>query len=164
MKFRNRCSKFRKSSERTNKVAIKISYKDIIPAGRFALCVIFITINPFYLDVNVSPTKSEIRFRDTNYIQKFISDSIKKNLSKFDRISLTVDNNKLGFKEDVTYIKQDNFDYTNIKPSNDKMQLNDITYDKSYVKLNDTDYNKNHDNNITTKQKNISNLVNIDNN
>ncbi|MBQ9440964.1 MAG: DNA mismatch repair endonuclease MutL [Alphaproteobacteria bacterium] len=109
--------------------AVKNAYKDIIPAGRFALCVLFININPFYLDVNVSPTKSEIRFRDTNYIQKFISDAIKKNLNKFDRISLTVDNSKLGFKEDGTYIKQYNFDYTTLKQNNNKMQLHDITYD-----------------------------------
>lgn len=137
--------------------AIKNSYKDIIPAGRFALCVIFITINPFYLDVNVSPTKSEIRFRDSNYIQKFISDSIKKNLHKFDRVSLIVDNSKLGFNEDGTYIKQNNFDYTAIKQDNNKMQFHDNTYSKNHEKqlnINNLDINdKNNNTKIDNKKQ-----------
>ena len=127
--------------------SIRNAYKDIIPVGRFALCVIFITINPFYLDVNVSPTKSEIRFRDSNYIQKFISDTIKKNIDKFDRVSLTVDNSKLGFKDDSTYINNsNNIDYTKIKPNNNKMQLHDIKY------------NNNHSNDILHNQHHFSNF------
>ena len=134
--------------------SIKNAYKDIIPAGRFALCVLFITINPFYLDVNVSPTKSEIRFRDTNYVQKFLSDSINKNLNKFDRISLIVDNSKLG-------VKNENFDYTTIKPVNNKLQLHDITYDKNH-ELNkryiDQDLNKFYNNNSENNKQNNNKL------
>ena len=139
--------------------AVKNSYKDIIPAGRFALCVIFITINPFYLDVNVSPTKSEIRFRDSNYIQKFINDAIKKNLHKFDRVSLMVDNSKLGFKEDGTYIKQDNFDYTKIKPSNDRMQLHDIIYSRNHER-----YINEQNNSIKNNNKRQISIDNLDTN
>jgi DNA mismatch repair protein MutL len=36
----------------------------------------------------VSPTKSEIRFRDVKYTQKMVTDAIKKNLKQFDRIVL----------------------------------------------------------------------------
>lgn len=157
--------------------AIRNAYKDIIPVGRFALCVIFITINPFYLDVNVSPTKSEIRFRDSNYIQKFISDAVKKNLNKFDRVSMTVDNSKLGFKDDGTYINnnQNNFDYTKLKPSNNKMQLHDISYDNNHTndtiqnqrKFSDININKiigdiqSNNQDVTKKQQNIGSF-NID--
>ena len=133
--------------------AVKNAYKDIIPVGRFALCVIFITINPFYLDVNVSPTKSEIRFRDSNYIQKFISDSIKKNLDKFDRVSLTVDNNKLGFNNDGTYINNNNnFDYTTLKSNNNDMKLHDITYDNNHH------YKDNNKDDIVKRQQTIGNF------
>ncbi|MBR1944645.1 MAG: hypothetical protein IJ848_04230, partial [Alphaproteobacteria bacterium] len=117
------------------------------------LCVIFITINPFYLDVNVSPTKSEIRFRDSNYIQKFISDSIKKNLDKFDRVSLTVDNNKLGFNNDGTYINNNNnFDYTTLKSNNNDMKLHDITYDNNHH------YKDNNKDDIVKRQQTIGNF------
>lgn len=72
--------------DKTVSASIKNAYRDLIPTGRFAACVIFIEIDPFYVDVNVSPTKSEIRFRDSGYVQKFLTESIKKNLTKFDRV------------------------------------------------------------------------------
>jgi DNA mismatch repair protein MutL len=68
--------------------AIKNAYKDLIPTGRFAIAVIFIEIDPFHVDVNVSPTKSEIRFRDEAYVGKFITNAIRKNLAQFDKVFL----------------------------------------------------------------------------
>jgi DNA mismatch repair protein MutL len=68
--------------------AIRNAYRDLIPSGRFAAAILFIEIDPFYVDVNVSPTKSEIRFRDVKYSQKMVTESIKKNLKEFDRIAL----------------------------------------------------------------------------
>ena len=68
-------------------VAIRNAYKDLIPSGRFAIAVIFIEIDPFYIDANVSPTKSEVRFRDPLSVRKFLSDVFKRNIAKFDRIS-----------------------------------------------------------------------------
>ena len=71
-------------------LSIRNAYRELIPAGRFTACIIFIEINPFYLDVNVSPTKSEIRFRDTKFVSDFVTSTIKKQLSKFDRISINI--------------------------------------------------------------------------
>ncbi|MDR3031334.1 MAG: DNA mismatch repair endonuclease MutL [Holosporales bacterium] len=68
--------------------AVKTAYKDLIPSGRYAIAAIFIEIDPFYVDVNISPTKSEIRFRDAYYTQKFLTDAISKNLRKFDRVAI----------------------------------------------------------------------------
>lgn len=59
--------------DRTISSAIKTAFKDLLPAGRFAVCVLFVSINPFYLDINVSPTKSEVRFRDSRYVQRFVT-------------------------------------------------------------------------------------------
>jgi DNA mismatch repair protein MutL len=75
-------------SDRTVSISIRNAYKDLIPSGRFAVAVIFITIDPFHIDVNVSPTKSEIRFRDGVSVQKFITSAISKNLVKFDRAAV----------------------------------------------------------------------------
>ena len=66
--------------------ALRSAYKDLIPAGRFAIAVIYINIDPFHLDANVSPTKSEVRFRDTATVQQFLTEAFKKNMSKFDRV------------------------------------------------------------------------------
>ncbi|MDR2667292.1 MAG: DNA mismatch repair endonuclease MutL [Holosporales bacterium] len=68
--------------------AIKNAYKNLVPTGRFAIVIAFIEVDPFYVDVNVSPTKSEIRFRDGTYVYKFITNVIRKNLAQFDRVLL----------------------------------------------------------------------------
>ncbi len=75
--------------------ALKNAYKDLIPSGRFAMAVIFINVDPFHIDVNISPTKSEVRFRDTIYVQKFLTNSFKKAVSKFDRVNLDFDISKI---------------------------------------------------------------------
>ncbi|MDR1391427.1 MAG: DNA mismatch repair endonuclease MutL [Holosporales bacterium] len=72
--------------DKTISSSIRNAYKDLIPAGRFAIVVIFIEIDPFHIDINVSPTKSEIRFRDVASVRKFLTNAIRKNVSKFDRV------------------------------------------------------------------------------
>ncbi len=118
--------------------AIKTAFKDLLPAGRLATCILFVKINPFYLDINVSPTKSEIRFRDVNYVQKFIIKAIKKNLPQFDQISLNVDDNNITssfhtpvnqpiINNKVRYMNQSiNPSYTSAKHDNSEYELSDV--------------------------------------
>lgn len=73
--------------DKTVSLALKNAYKELIPSGRFAIAVIFIEIDPFHLDANISPTKSEVRFRDSTSVQKFLTEAFRKNMHKFDRIS-----------------------------------------------------------------------------
>ncbi len=75
--------------------ALRNGYKDLIPSGRFPVALLFVDIDPFYVDVNVSPTKSHIRFRDQSSVQKFLTDCIQKNAKQFDRISLSFDIDKI---------------------------------------------------------------------
>lgn len=77
--------------DKTVSIALKTAYKDLIPSGRFAMAVIFIKVDPFRIDVNISPTKSEIRFRDISYVQRFLINSFKKAVLKFDRVNLNFD-------------------------------------------------------------------------
>ena len=44
--------------------AIVEAYRHVIPAGRFPIAILLITIPPSAIDVNVHPTKTEVRFRD----------------------------------------------------------------------------------------------------
>jgi DNA mismatch repair protein MutL len=102
-------------TDKTVSLAIKESYKNLIPSGRFAITLLFISIDPFYVDVNVSPTKSEIRFRDSSYVKKFLIQAITKSIAKFDRIAVEID---LPIKSDILtqndkieeYIKDDTTD------------------------------------------------------
>ena len=44
--------------------AISEAYRHVLPAGRFPIAILFITLPPFAIDVNVHPTKAEVKFRD----------------------------------------------------------------------------------------------------
>ena len=51
--------------------AINEAYKSIIPIGKHAVCFLNISINPAKIDVNIHPTKLEVKFEDEKdlYIQ-----------------------------------------------------------------------------------------------
>ncbi|MDR3224416.1 MAG: DNA mismatch repair endonuclease MutL [Holosporales bacterium] len=87
--------------DRTVSLAIKNAYRDLIPLGRFAAAVIFIEIDPFHVDVNVSPTKSEIRFRDEQYVLKFLTEVMKRHLMKFDRVAVDFDVSKIATMSEI---------------------------------------------------------------
>lgn len=57
--------------------ALKSAYGGVIEKNRYPLVVVFIDINPEAIDVNVSPSKTEVKFKDLEQIKKFIIASIK---------------------------------------------------------------------------------------
>jgi DNA mismatch repair protein MutL len=48
--------------------AIKAAYRSLIQPDEFPVAFLFITIQPDQVDVNVHPTKIEVRWRDSNYV------------------------------------------------------------------------------------------------
>ncbi|WMS88990.1 DNA mismatch repair endonuclease MutL [Pleionea litopenaei] len=52
--------------------AIRQSYSGLIPTGRFASYVIYIDCPPSEVDVNVHPTKHEVRFRNPRFVHDFL--------------------------------------------------------------------------------------------
>ena len=49
---------------KTFTAAVDAAYSNLIPSGRFAACVLNLKINPALVDVNVHPSKLEVRFVD----------------------------------------------------------------------------------------------------
>ena len=68
--------------------AIKGAYQDVITAGRYPVCAIFINVNPRYVDVNVHPTKAEVRFYDNGAIRGMIVGAIRSALNAGSRKSV----------------------------------------------------------------------------
>lgn len=56
--------------------AIMEAYRNFLPKGRFPTAVIFIELSPSEVDVNVHPTKAEVRFREPGWIHESIKKSI----------------------------------------------------------------------------------------
>lgn len=60
--------------------AIDMAYKERLFAGRYPVAFLFIAIPPDKLDVNIHPTKKEIRFDDNTLIEDFVKEGIKQAL------------------------------------------------------------------------------------
>lgn len=62
--------------------AIRQAYQDVLFHGRYPAFVLYLEIQPELVDVNVHPTKHEVRFRDSKGVYDFIFGSIHKTLAE----------------------------------------------------------------------------------
>ncbi|HEV2232199.1 MAG TPA: DNA mismatch repair endonuclease MutL, partial [Terriglobia bacterium] len=60
--------------------AITQAYRNILPANVFPVALIFLDIPASEVDVNVHPSKTEVRFRNSGFIHDFVRDSIRQGL------------------------------------------------------------------------------------
>lgn len=60
--------------------AIQHAYDELVPADSFPFYVLYLDIDPSKIDVNVHPTKTEIKFEDEKTIYAIIKASVKKSL------------------------------------------------------------------------------------
>lgn len=63
--------------------AVDTAYKNMLPAGKYPFVCINLQIPPNDVDVNVHPTKKEVRYQNPNQIFNFIYSSILDALSSF---------------------------------------------------------------------------------
>jgi DNA mismatch repair protein MutL len=68
----NRCVK-----DKILSTSIKIAYQDFLAPNRFPIITLFLTLPNHFLDVNVHPTKTEIRFKDPIIIRNFVISALK---------------------------------------------------------------------------------------
>ena len=55
----------------------KAAYRNLLPNDRYPAIVLFLELPPHMVDVNVHPTKAEVRFRDENLIRGTLIQSIR---------------------------------------------------------------------------------------
>ena len=58
------------------------AYHTLLPAGRYPVAVIFIEISPEEVDVNVHPTKAEVRFRESGAIFSAVQRAVRRTLTE----------------------------------------------------------------------------------
>ncbi|GHE41058.1 DNA mismatch repair endonuclease MutL [Sphingobacterium griseoflavum] len=70
--------------------AVMNAYEDILPAETFPLYVLFIDIDPAKIDINVHPTKTEIKYEDDKAIYAILRSALKRSIGRYN-IAPTLD-------------------------------------------------------------------------
>lgn len=63
--------------------AIKIAYENLIPSDQYPFFVLLLDIDPSLIDVNIHPTKQEVKFENERIIYNYIRVAIKHALGKY---------------------------------------------------------------------------------
>ncbi|RKF34053.1 DNA mismatch repair endonuclease MutL [Sphingobacterium siyangense] len=63
--------------------AVMNAYEDILQAETFPFYVLFIDIDPARIDINVHPTKTEIKYEDDKAIYAIIRSAVKRSLGRY---------------------------------------------------------------------------------
>ncbi|MEO6681626.1 MAG: DNA mismatch repair endonuclease MutL [Ginsengibacter sp.] len=63
--------------------AVMNAFSDIIAKDSFPMYALFIEVDPSHLDINVHPTKQEIKFEDERIIYAFVQSAVKHSLAQF---------------------------------------------------------------------------------
>lgn len=57
--------------------ALMEGYRHLVMKGRYPVCILFLALDPAKVDVNVHPTKHEVRFHDQQQVHSFISANVR---------------------------------------------------------------------------------------
>lgn len=60
--------------------AIRLAYQDVMYGQRHPVVVLYLSINPDLVDVNVHPSKTEVRFSDSRLVHDFVAKGLKESL------------------------------------------------------------------------------------
>ncbi len=77
--------------------AIMNAYEEILPAETFPLYVLFIEIDPAKIDINVHPTKTEIKYEEDKAMYAILRSAVKRSLGRYNIAP------SLDFEQDTSF-------------------------------------------------------------
>lgn len=77
--------------------ALLEGYHSSLMKGRYPACCLFLDLSPQFVDVNVHPSKKEIKFRNEFSVRRFASESVRDCLLEFSRPRRPESQNSKGF-------------------------------------------------------------------
>jgi DNA mismatch repair protein MutL len=107
--------------------AIKQAYEEVLHPGRFPACVLYFTINHEEVDVNIHPTKYEVRFQQPRLVHDFFTSQLS--------IALHVEQEK---KKETVFLKTDHseiqepFPQFTMTPQLECMEVSWVTLNNRY--------------------------------
>ena len=63
--------------------AVNAAYQGLIPSDEFPLYALYLNVDPSKVDVNVHPTKTEVKFEDEKHIYNLVKAAVRKALGNF---------------------------------------------------------------------------------
>lgn len=85
--------------------AVQTAFEQLLPAGNFPGYFIFLDVDPKSIDVNIHPTKTEVKFEDERSIYAVLRSTVKKSLGQYN-ISPTLDFNQ-EMSMEIPYLSKD---------------------------------------------------------
>lgn len=70
--------------------AVSAAFENVIPKGMYPTYYLFLDVNPQAIDVNVHPTKTEIKFEEEKFIYSILRSAVKQSLGKYN-VAATLD-------------------------------------------------------------------------
>lgn len=70
--------------DRTLSHALQEAYHGLLMTARYAVAFLFLEIPPDHVDINVHPTKAEVRFRDSQALHHFVLTTLRERLRQSD--------------------------------------------------------------------------------
>ena len=114
--------------------AILEAYHTFIPKDRFPYIVLNIEVDPFLVDVNVHPTKMEVKFSKEDSLTSLIMETIDNKLNKKTLIPKAIyENVEDKYYEDDLKVNEDLFGTSNIETEEvlEKPKIEELTFDFS---------------------------------
>lgn len=145
--------------------AVENAFKSFITINKFPFFILFLDIFPEFVDVNIHPTKSEIKFRDDREIFKLVFDAVHQAIraslkDSFDitEQSVTFDTEKDSF-ETISYFEDKNQNMKSSEPNTIDLPV-DLKSLGSTINESGTAYEKKWDvgNNSSNKSNDDSNI------
>jgi DNA mismatch repair protein MutL len=99
--------------------AIVLAYEQLIPHGTYPGYFIFLEVNPNEIDINIHPTKTEVKFEDERSIFAILKSTIHQSLSKY------------ALKPTLDFEQENSFDVAPIKKG-ESIQIPDIKVNKTF--------------------------------
>lgn len=155
---------------RTLVVAVENAFKSFSTVNKFPFFILFIEVYPENIDVNIHPSKAEIKFKDERLIFKKVFDTVHEALRNeiFKEFQVKKDENT-SFKKDE--FKEISFDIKDDYEKKERTKVTlpvDLNYERTYSKDYENIYEKEYSNSSSskyleeTKTNNNVNYNNID--
>lgn len=112
--------------------AIDMAYKNLIANGKYAFVVLDLEIPPSDVDVNVHPTKKEVRYKNVNQVFNFIMAGIIGGLSNYKESTRPFSQSVQSFQPSMPLPSQDNDKVIDFRPQEKTL---DVFYNKDRDEL-----------------------------